>query len=159
MAGETVVTLVGNLTAAPELRFGVSGAAMATMTVASTPRTFDRQAGQWRDGETLFMRCVAWRELAENAAESLEKGQRVIVTGRLVQRSFETREDERRTVVKLQVEEIDPSLRYCTALLTRSTPRTADAASAAGLPVGTSAGGGYDPWASDGVGESTVAAF
>lgn len=120
MAGETVITVVGNLTADPELRFTPSGAAVASFTVASTPRTFDRQSNEWKDGETLFMRCSVWREAAENVAESLTKGTRVIVQGRLVQRSFETREGEKRTVVEMQVDEVGPSLRYATAKVTRS---------------------------------------
>lgn len=120
MAGETVITVVGNLTADPELRFTPSGAAVANFTVASTPRTFDRQNNEWKDGETLFLRCSIWREAAENVAESLTKGQRVIVQGRLVQRSYETREGERRTVVELQVDEVGPSLRYATAKVTRT---------------------------------------
>ena len=122
MAGETVITVVGNLTADPELRFTPSGAAVASFTVASTPRTFDRQANEWKDGETLFLRCSVWREAAENVAESLAKGNRVVVQGRLVQRSFETREGEKRTVVEMQVDEVGPSLRYATAKVTR-TPR------------------------------------
>ncbi len=120
MAGETVITVVGNLTADPELRFTPSGAAVASFTVASTPRTFDRQANEWKDGETLFLRCSVWREAAENVAESLAKGNRVIVQGRLVQRSFETREGEKRTVVEMQVDEVGPSLRYATAKVTRT---------------------------------------
>ncbi|HLV04040.1 single-stranded DNA-binding protein [uncultured Georgenia sp.] len=120
MAGETVITVVGNLTADPELRFTPSGAAVASFTVASTPRTFDRQANEWKDGETLFLRCSVWREAAENVAESLAKGMRVIVQGRLVQRSFETREGEKRTVVEMQVDEVGPSLRYATAKVTRT---------------------------------------
>lgn len=115
MAGETVITVVGNLTADPELRFTPSGAAVASFTVASTPRTFDRQTSEWKDGDTLFLRCSIWREAAENVAESLTKGTRVIVQGRLVQRSFETREGEKRTVVEMQVDEVGPSLRYATA--------------------------------------------
>ena len=115
MAGETVITVVGNLTADPELRFTPSGAAVASFTVASTPRTFDRQTSEWKDGDTLFLRCSIWREAAENVAESLVKGARVIVQGRLVQRSFETREGEKRTVVEMQVDEVGPSLRYATA--------------------------------------------
>src|SRR5690625_5560034 len=120
MAGETVITVVGNLTADPELRFTPSGAAVARSTVAATPRTFDRQANEWKDGETLFLRCSVWREAAENVAESLAKGMRVIVQGRLVQRSFETREGEKRTVVEMQVDEVGPSLRYATAQVTRT---------------------------------------
>ena len=119
MAGDTIITIVGNLTADPEMRFTPSGAAVASFTVASTPRTFDRQAGEWKDGETLFMRCSIWRDAAENVAESLTKGTRVIVPGRLVQRSYTTREGENRTVVEMQVEEIGPSLRYAKAQVTR----------------------------------------
>lgn len=119
MAGDTIITIVGNLTADPEMRFTPSGAAVASFTVASTPRTFDRQAGEWKDGETLFMRCSIWRDAAENVAESLTKGTRVIVQGRLVQRSYTTREGENRTVVEMQVDEIGPSLRYAKAQVTR----------------------------------------
>ena len=121
MAGDTVITIIGNLTADPELRFTPSGAAVADFTVASTPRTFDRNANEWKDGETLFMRCSVWREAAENVAESLRKGMRVIVQGRLTQRSYETREGERRTVVEMQVDEVGPSLRRAKAQVTRTT--------------------------------------
>jgi len=120
MAGETVITVIGNLTGDPELRFTPSGAAVANFTVASTPRTFDRQSNEWKDGDTLFMRCSIWREAAESVAESLTKGTRVIVTGRLIQRSYETREGEKRTVYELQVDEVGPSLRYATAKVTRT---------------------------------------
>lgn len=120
MAGETVITIIGNLTNDPELRFTQSGAAVADFTVASTPRTFDRNTNEWRDGETLFMRCSCWREMADNVAESLRKGMRVIVQGRLTQRSYETREGERRTVVELQVDEVGPSLRRAQAKVTRN---------------------------------------
>lgn len=119
MAGETVITIVGNLTADPEMRYTQSGAAVTSFTVANTPRTFNRQANEWQDGETLFMRCSAWRDMAENIAESLTKGTRVMVQGRLTQRSYETREGERRTLVELQVDEIGPSLRYATAKVNR----------------------------------------
>nr|PKY86253.1 single-stranded DNA-binding protein [Actinomyces naeslundii] len=119
MAGDTIITIIGNLTADPEMRFTPSGAAVASFTVASTPRTFDRQAGEWKDGETLFMPCQAWRVMGENIAESLTKGTRVIVQGRLVQRSYTTREGENRTVVEMQVDEIGPSLRYAKAQVTR----------------------------------------
>src|ERR1700710_822574 len=115
MAGETVITVVGNLTADPELRFTPSGAAVANFTVASTPRTFDRQTNEWKDGEALFLRCSVWRQAAENVAESLQKGMRVVVQGRLKQRSYATREGEKRTVVELDVEEVGPSLKYATA--------------------------------------------
>ena len=139
MAGETVITIIGNLTNDPELRWTQSGAPVADFTVASTPRSFDRQSGEWKDGETLFMRCSVWREMAENVGESLRKGMRVIVTGRLVQRSFETREGERRTVVELQVEEVGPSLRRAKAQVTR----TGGQASAGAPQGGYSQGGGY----------------
>ena len=121
MAGETVITIVGNLTADPELRFTPSGAAVANFTVASTPRTFDRQTNEWKDGEALFMRCSVWRDAAENVAESLTRGSRVVVTGRLKQRSFETKEGEKRTVVELDVDEIGPSLRYATAKVNKTS--------------------------------------
>ena len=123
MAGDTIITIIGNLTADPEVRFTPSGAGVASFTVASTPRVFDRQAGEYKDGETLFMRCSIWREAAENVAESLKKGMRVIVQGRLVQRSFTTREGENRTVVEMQVDEIGPSLRYAKAQVTRQSPQ------------------------------------
>jgi single-strand DNA-binding protein len=115
MANDTTMTIVGNLTADPELRFTSSGAAVANFTVASTPRMFDKQSGEWRDGEALFLRCNVWRQAAENVAESLTRGARVVVQGRLKQRSFETKEGEKRTVVELDVDEIGPSLRYATA--------------------------------------------
>ncbi len=119
MAGDTILTVVGNLTADPELRFTASGAAVANFTVASTPRTFDRASNEWKDGEALFMRCNIWRQAAENVAESLTRGSRVVVTGRLKQRSFDTKEGEKRTVIELEVDEIGPSLRYATAKVNR----------------------------------------
>ena len=137
MAGETVITLIGNLTGDPELRFTPSGAAVANFTVASTPRTFDRQSNEWKDGDTLFLRCSIWREAAESVAESLTKGTRVIVQGRLVQRSYETKEGEKRTSYEMQVDEVGPSLRYATAKVTR-TQRSGGG--------GGNQGGG-DPWA------------
>ena len=121
MAGDTIITVIGNLTADPELRFTPSGAAVANFTVASTPRQFDRQTNEWKDGEVLFLRCNIWREAAENVAESLVRGSRVIVSGRLKQRSFETREGEKRTVVELEVDEIGPSLRYATAKVNKAS--------------------------------------
>ena len=121
MAGETLITLIGNLTADPELRFTPSGAPVANFTVASTPRTFDRQSGEWRDGDAMFLNCAVWRQYAENVAESLQKGMRVIVQGRLKSRSYETREGERRTVFEIDVEEIGPALRYATAKVTRTS--------------------------------------
>ncbi|WP_432525038.1 single-stranded DNA-binding protein [Kineococcus sp. SYSU DK006] len=121
MAGETVITLIGNLTNDPELRFTPSGAAVANFTVASTPRTFDRQSNEWKDGETLFMRCAIWREAAENVAESLTRGTRVVVTGRLQSRTFDTKEGEKRTVIEMQVDEVGPSLRYATAKVNKTS--------------------------------------
>lgn len=123
MANDTVITVIGNLTGDPNLRYTTSGAAVVDFTVASTPRTFDRNSNQWKDGDTLFLRCSAWREYAENIAESLTKGTRVIVQGRLVQRSYTPRDGgEQRTVVELQVDEVGPALRYAKAQITR-TPR------------------------------------
>ena len=161
MAGDTVITVIGNLTADPELRFTPSGAAVANFTIASTPRQFDRQSGEWKDGETLFMRCSIWREAAENVAESLTKGMRVIAQGRLVQRSFETREGEKRNVVELQVDEVGPSMRYATAKVTRSQRGGGGGFSGGGGGgfSGGGGGGGYggnnagqsdDPWATGG---------
>ncbi len=121
MSGETRVTVVGNLTADPELRFTASGAPVADFTVAATPRTFDRAAGDWKDGDPLFLRCSLWRQPAENAATSLTQGARVIVEGVLRQRSFETRDGEKRTVVELDVDEIGASLRYATVRINRTT--------------------------------------
>ncbi|MEX5708075.1 single-stranded DNA-binding protein [Parafrankia sp. FMc6] len=120
MAGETVITVVGNLTNDPELRFTPNGAAVASFTVASTPRTLDRGTNEWKDGEALFLRCSIWRQAAEHVAESLTKGARVIIQGRLKQRSFETREGEKRTVIELDVDEIGPSLRYATTKVTKA---------------------------------------
>ena len=120
MAGETIITLVGNLTADPELRFTPSGAPVANFTVASTPRTFDRTTNEWKDGEAMFINCAVWRRAAENVAESLQKGMRVIVQGRLKSRSYETREGERRTVFEIDVDEVGPSLQFATAKVTRA---------------------------------------
>src|SRR5947208_5746396 len=120
MAGETTITVVGNLTDDPELRFTPSGAAVAKFRIASTPRTLDRASGEWKDGEPLFLACSVWRQAAENVAESLQRGSRVIVQGRLRQRSYETREGEKRTVIELEVDEIGPSLRYATAKVTKA---------------------------------------
>ncbi|MEG3614092.1 single-stranded DNA-binding protein [Isoptericola haloaureus] len=164
MAGETVITVVGNLTADPELRFTPSGAAVANFTIASTPRTFDRQSNEWKDGEALFLRCSIWREAAENVAESMTKGMRVIAQGRLQQRSFETREGEKRTVVELQVDEIGPSLRWASAKVARAQRSGGGGGgfgggyggNAGGQPGGGggfgSSGGGQqsDPWATAG---------
>lgn len=120
MAGETIITVVGNLTADPELRYTQSGLAVANFTIASTPRTFDRAANDWKDGEALFLRASCWREFAEHVAGSLTKGSRVVATGRLKQRSYETKEGEKRTAIELEVDEIGPSLRYATAQVTKA---------------------------------------
>jgi len=149
MAGETVITVVGNLTADPELRFTPSGAAVASFTVASTPRSFDKNSNEWKDGDALFLRCSIWRQAAENVAESLQRGMRVVVTGRLKQRSFETREGEKRTVIELDVDEVGPSLRYATAKVNR----TQRGSSGGGFGADNSGGGSApadDPWASSG---------
>ncbi|HEX7739077.1 MAG TPA: single-stranded DNA-binding protein [Marmoricola sp.] len=144
MAGETVITVVGNLVDDPELRFTPSGAAVANFRIASTPRTFDRQTNEWKDGDALFLSCSVWRQAAENVAESLTKGMRVVVQGRLRQRSYEDREGQRRTVVELEVDEVGPSLRYATAKVTRASR------GGGGYGGGNSGGGqggqGGDPW-------------
>ena len=153
MAGETTITLVGNLTADPELRFTPSGAAVANFTVASTPRTFDRQTNEWRDGDAMFLNCAVWRQAAENVAESLQKGMRVIVQGRLRSRSYETRDGERRTVFEVEVDEIGPALRYATAKVSRNASGGGGGRpSGGGQGGGGSQGGGYgdDPWATGG---------
>jgi single-strand DNA-binding protein len=141
MAGETPITVVGNLTADPELRFTPSGAAVANFTVASTPRTFDKQTNEWKDGEALFLNCSVWRQAAENAAESLQRGMRVVVQGRLKARSYETREGEKRTVFEIDVDEVGPSLKYATAKVTKTSR-------SGGGQGGSSSFGGGDPWAS-----------
>jgi single-strand DNA-binding protein len=141
VAGDTTITVVGNLTADPELRFTPSGAAVANFTVASTPRIYDRQSGEWKDGEALFLRCNIWREAAENVAESLTRGSRVIVSGRLKQRSFETREGEKRTVFEVEVDEIGPSLRYATAKVNKAS-RSAGGGGGYGGGGGSRGGGG-----------------
>ena len=121
MSNETTITIIGNLTADPEVRFTTSGAAVASFTIASTPRFFDKDSNQWKDGEALFLRCSIWRGYAENVAESLFKGMQVIATGRLKQRSYEDRDAVKRTVVELEVDEIGPTLRFATAKLTKAT--------------------------------------
>ncbi|MCJ7827424.1 MAG: single-stranded DNA-binding protein [Demequinaceae bacterium] len=141
MAGDTQITVVGNLTGDPELKFIQSGAAVVNFTVASTPRSFDRNTNEWKDGETLFLRCSLWREAAENVAESLTKGMRVVVVGRLVARSWETN-GEKRTVNEIQVDEIGPSLRYATAKVQKTS--RSGSPSGGGAPAGGSDG---DPWA------------
>lgn len=124
MAGETVITVIGNLTADPELRYTQNGLAVANFTIASTPREFDKASGDWKDGDSLFMRCSVWREFAEHVAGSLTKGSRVIATGRLKQRSYETKEGEKRTSIELDVDEIGPSLRYATVHVQRTGSAT-----------------------------------
>jgi single-strand DNA-binding protein len=148
MAGDTTITIVGNLTADPELRFTPSGAAVVNFTVASTPRFFDRQANEWKDGEALFLRCNQWRQPAENVAESLTRGARVIVVGRLKQRSFETREGEKRTIIELDVDEVGPSLRYATAKVNKVARSGGGQASGTGWTDGQGAPAN-DPWGSD----------
>lgn len=135
MAGDTVITVIGNLTADPEIRYTPSGTAVANFTIASTPRSFDKQAGEWKDGEALFLRCNLWRQAAENVAESLTRGARVIAQGRLQQRSFTTKEGDKRTVIEFAVDEIGPSLKWATAKV-NTAERTK--------------GSTEDPWATDG---------
>lgn len=139
MSGETLIVVVGNLTADPELRFTQSGVAVASFTVASTPRTFDRQSNEWKDGEALFLRCTVWREYAENVAASLTKGARVIVQGNLVQRSYETKQGEKRTSYELDVVEVGPALKYSTAQVTKA---------ASSAKQGGFGGGSQPQWAS-----------
>lgn len=157
MAGETVITVIGNLTNDPELRFTQSGAAVADFTVASSPRTFDRNTGQWVQQDGLFLRCTCWRDMADNVAESLRKGMRVIVQGRLTQRSYETREGDRRTVVELQVDEVGPSLRRAQAKVTRNPAPASPNGGPQATPYGNGPAASYvsdghgagsqdDPW-------------
>jgi single-strand DNA-binding protein len=156
MAGDTVITIIGNITGDPELRFTPSGAAVANFTVASTPRQFDRTSNEWKDGETLFMRCSVWRDAAENVAESLQRGTRVLVSGRLKSRSYETKEGEKRTVIELDVDEVGPSLKYATAKVNRTQRGSGGGGFNAGaqggqnVPNGAVSGQGaaaVDPWA------------
>ena len=165
MAGETIITVVGNLTSDPELRYTQNGLAVANFTIASTPRTFDRQSNEWKDGEALFLRASVWREFAEHVAGSLTKGSRVIATGRLKQRSYQDREGQNRTAIELEVDEIGPSLRYATAQVTRSSggggggrgqvsggggggrPQSQPQDDPWGAPAG---GGGNDGWSAPG---------
>jgi single-strand DNA-binding protein len=178
MAGETIITVVGNLTDDPELRFTPSGAAVANFTVASTPRNFDKNTNEWVDGEAMFLRCSIWRQAAENVAESLQRGMRVVVQGRLKSRSYETREGEKRTVFEIEVDEIGPSLKFATAKVNRTsrhgggggysggqsgqggqaaaddpwaTPAPAAGAAAGGSAGGAAGGAANDPWATPGV--------
>ncbi|MDH2443641.1 single-stranded DNA-binding protein [Amnibacterium sp. CER49] len=163
MAGETIITVVGNLTSDPELRYTQNGLAVANFTIASTPRTFDRQANEWKDGEALFLRASVWRDFAEHVAGSLSKGSRVIATGRLKQRSYQDREGQNRTAIELEVDEIGPSLRYATAQVTRSSG--GGGGQGGGGPRGAVGGGGQgggssrggqqqqdDPWSTPGGG-------
>ncbi|MFE0735610.1 single-stranded DNA-binding protein [Streptomyces sp. NPDC058855] len=166
MAGETVITVVGNLVDDPELRFTPSGAAVAKFRVASTPRTFDRQTNEWKDGESLFLTCSVWRQAAENVAESLQRGMRVVVQGRLKQRSYEDREGVKRTVFELDVEEVGPSLKNATAKVTKTAGRSGQGGyggggggQQGGGSWGGNSGGGQpggggapadDPWATGG---------
>ena len=180
MAGETVITVVGNLVDDPELRFTPSGAPVANFRIASTPRTFDRQTNEWKDGDALFLSCSIWRQAAENVAESLTKGMRVIVQGRLKSRQYETREGEKRTVFEIDVDEIGPALKYATAKVTRTTRQGGGGGFGGGPAQGddpwstpapsqpAQGGGGYggaqgggaagsgqtDPWGAPGVGSS-----
>ncbi|MEV4621745.1 single-stranded DNA-binding protein [Asanoa sp. NPDC049573] len=152
MAGDTTITVIGNLTDDPELRFTPSGAAVAKFRVASTPRIMDRQTNEWKDGEPLFLSCTVWRQAAENVAESLQRGARVIVSGRLKQRSYETREGEKRTVIELEVDEIGPSLRYATAKVQKMSRSSGGGGGGFGSGGGGGQGGGGgnnfdDPWA------------
>ena len=156
MAGETIITVVGNLVDDPELRFTPSGAAVANFRIASTPRTFDKQSNEWKDGDALFLSCSVWRQAAENVAESLQRGMRVVVQGRLKSRQYETREGEKRTVFEIEVEEVGPSLKYATAKVTRANRSGGGGggfgggAGGAGGGAGNSAAGGApadDPWA------------
>lgn len=142
MAGETIITVVGNLTGDPELRYTQNGLAVANFTIASTPRSFDRASNDWKDGDALFLRASVWREFAEHVAGSLTKGMRVVATGRLIQRSYETKENEKRTSIELEIDEIGPSLRYATAQVVKAGRNTPGLAS----PATTSASG-TDPWA------------
>lgn len=143
MAGETLITVVGNLTDDPELRFTPSGAAVVNFRVASTPRFMDKTTNTWKDGEPLFLACSAWRQMAENIAGSLSRGARVVVSGRLKQRTYETREGEKRTVIELDVDEIGPSLRYATA----KVQKMSRSSGGKGAPGFDAPGGGQDPWA------------
>lgn len=146
MAGDTTITIVGNLTADPELRFTPNGHAVATFTIASTPRTFDRATNEWKDSDPLFLRCQIWRQPAEHVAESLTRGMRVIATGRLRQRAYETREGDKRTVIELEVDEIGPSLRYATAAVQKATRSSGAGAGAPAAARPSPWDSSADPW-------------
>lgn len=150
MAGETVITIVGNLTSDPELRYTQNGLAVANFTIASTPRNFDRASSEWKDGEALFLRASVWREFAEHVAGSLTKGARVIATGRLKQRSYETKEGEKRSTIELEIDEIGPSLRYATATVSRAAS-SGRPGGAADEPWGSPTAPAADPWATPGI--------
>jgi len=136
MTGETIVTVVGNLTADPELRYTQGGLAVANFTIASTPKTFDKQSNDWKDGDALFLRASCWREFAEHVAGSLTKGSRVVATGRLKQRSYETKEGEKRTSIELEIDEIGPSLRYATTVVTKADYAGSSPSATRGTPAG-----------------------
>jgi single-strand DNA-binding protein len=147
-AGDVTITVIGNLTDDPELRFTPSGAAVAKFRVASTPRFMDRASGEWKDGDPLFLSCTVWRQAAENVAESLQRGARVIVSGRLRQRSYETKEGEKRTVMELEVDEVGPSLRYATAKVQKMSRSSGGGFGSSSGGSASGAGlGGDDPWA------------
>lgn len=153
MAGETIITVIGNLTDDPELKFTPSGAAVANFTVASTPRTFDKQTNEWKDGDALFLRCAAWRQLAENVAESLQKGQRVIVTGALRVRQYERQDGTKGTSVEMNVDEVGPSLRFATAKVTKATRSSSGGGSGdwnQPAPAGNAGGTAADVWGTGG---------
>jgi len=164
VAGETIITVVGNLTADPELRYTQGGLAVANFTIASTPRTFDRQANEWKDGEALFLRASCWRDFAEHVAGSLTKGSRVIATGRLKQRSYDDRDGNKRIAIELEIDEIGPSLRYATAQVTRTSGGSGGGAGQGGgrpqgavadepwAPSGSNGGGSDDVWSTPGGG-------
>ena len=143
MSGETIITVIGNLTGDPELRFTPSGAAVANFTIASTPRSFDKASDSWKDGDTLFLRCSVWRDAAESVAESLQRGTRVIASGRLTMRQYETKEGEKRTSTELQVDEVGPSLKYATAKVTKTERSRAAIGGGQSAPAN-------DPWATQG---------
>jgi single-strand DNA-binding protein len=153
MAGETIITVIGNLTDDPELKFTPSGAAVANFTVASTPRTFDKQTNEWKDGDALFLRCAAWRQLAENVAESLQKGQRVIVTGALRVRQYERQDGSKGTSVEMNVDEVGPSLRFATAKVTKATRSSSGGGGGdwnQPAPAANSGGAAADVWGTGG---------
>jgi len=156
MAGDTVVTVIGNLTDSPELRFTPAGVAVANFTVASTPRVFDRNSNEWKDSDALFLRCNIWREAAENVAESLTRGSRVIVSGRLKQRSYEVRQGNKRVVSELDVDEMGPSLRFATAKVTRVGRNGSGNVTASTRGNRPSGGSADDPWGSSATGSAFV---